>query len=92
MRQGRPHAQEELANIKWTLYVCLFIDFLFFFFLFWFVCLLCLSTFCFSEGENMKLHECGGVVQEDLGKAGREKRASHRIVSRMKCEALYSHF
>lgn len=40
----------------------------------------------------MKLHECGGVVQEDLGKAGREKRASHRIVSRMKCEALYSHF
>lgn len=73
--------------------VCVsFYWFSFFFFLFWFVCLLCLSTFCFFEGENMKLHECGGVVQEDLGKAGREKRASHRIVSRTKCEALYSHF
>lgn len=40
----------------------------------------------------MKLHECAGVLQEDLGKAGREKRESHRTVSRTKCEALYSHF
>lgn len=72
--------------------MCLFIDFLFSFFFFGLFALLCLPTFCFFEGENMKLHECGGVVQEDRGKAGREKRASHRTVSRTKCEALYSHF